>query len=670
MLGSGGLARGSVPTEIIPGVAADALEHFNLPDHFEALISDRKLIDTYQQAHYRVETSQRPTPDVSMTTRNRNPAYVRAIVPQYTSDVLEYWRALPESFVPLRGYRAPILSRADELMQAVYPPAGLTEKSAAAAELIVRKLAHDGLLLTLAQVIETLGPEAFLKDSAEGISLLRQVGFPTGLLGCFQFEERKADPEATTIWIARKLRNGSTPDDLKAQLAAVPFRFRASEPGFHVATESGESELGLLRMQADGGYRDGIVPGSSIDVICQAVAAMPNANSIISLPREQLEPFEWMARNWRLRHTNQVTLIGEPFSAEAWAQDNGKAGRVTSHDGHVKLATITPRYASQAEGKSNFKKAESLLMDGLRSAGHEVVQSRLLFQGGNLLAVRDPRSGERILLLSEGCIHRNRALGLTPEQVQEAFRIEFGVDRCVIIPATSYHMDFDVTVRTHGGELIAFVNDTRAAAREIVQIGIGALERGGICSAAAAGAARANLAAGRDEAVVRQISEVVQKARGESSTLPDKLAAGFALDKTDSAAGNLQTFLLALDILESALPDVKGTPERRAYLQALRCMHERCEAQTTQLRGLGWKLVTIPSMTDLFRSINYLNGVHHKGGYLMPVFGGLYAPLDRIAAARFQAVLGSEIRMQPIRSAECQRYHGGVHCTVAAYPKL
>lgn len=670
MFGSGGVARGSVPTEVVTGVAADALEHFNLPDHFEALISDRKLIDTYQQAHYRVETSQRPTPDRSITTRNRNPAYVRTIVPQYTSDVLEYWRALPESFVPLRGYRAPILSRADELMQAVYPPSGLTEKSAAAAELIVRKLAHEGLLLTLAQVIETLGPEEFLKVPGQGMSLLRQVGFPTGLLGCFQFEGRKADPEATTIWMAKKLRDGSRPDDLKAELAAVAFRFRPSEPGFHVATESGEWELGLLRMQADGGYRDGIVPGSSIDVICQVVAAMPNGDSIISLPREQLEPFEWMARNWRLRHTNQVTLIGGPFSAEAWAQDNGKAGQVTSNDGRVKLATITPRYASQAEGKSNFRKAESFLMDGLQTSGHEVVHSRLLFQGGNLLAVRDPKTGERILLLSEGCIYRNGALGLTPEQVQEAFRVEFGVDRCAIIPATSYHMDFDVTVRAHAGELIAFVNDTRATAREIVEIGIGALERGGMLSPAAAGEARANLAAGRDEPVVRQISGVVQNTRGQSSALPDKLAAAFTQDKADSAAGNLQTFLLALDIIESALSDAKGAPERQAYLQALRRMHERCETQTERLRGLGWKVVALPSMTDLFRSINYLNGVHHKGGYLMPVFGGLYAPLDRLAAARLQSVLGPELRMQQIRSADCQRYHGGVHCTVAAYPKL
>ena len=114
VFGSGGIVRGSVPTEVLPGVAADTLEHFNLPAHFQALIADRKLIDTYQLAHYRVETSQRPVADAFMTVRNRNPRYVQTVLPECAPNVLGYRRGLPDSFVPLRSYRAPILGRAEE----------------------------------------------------------------------------------------------------------------------------------------------------------------------------------------------------------------------------------------------------------------------------------------------------------------------------------------------------------------------------------------------------------------------------------------------------------------------------------------------------------------------------------------------------------------------------
>jgi hypothetical protein len=87
-------------------------------------------------------------------------------------------------------------------------------------------------------------------------------------------------------------------------------------------------------------------------------------------------------------------------------------------------------------------------------------------------------------------------------------------------------------------------------------------------------------------------------------------------------------------------------------------------------KSQGWKVVAIPSMSDLYRSINYLNGIHHRNGYVMPVFGGFYAPLDNAATAAFRQALGSEFKITPILSAESQRHHGGVHCTAAAYLKL
>ena len=613
---------GSVPTGSAP--ADDpSLNDLNLPSHFVRLIADRALIDAYQHSNYWAETSATPAPEQYHAMRNRNPAYVRVVRSDPAAEVLAYRRALPEKFFPRRGFRAPILGRASDFTSPALEP---REQEAAA--LVERRLAHDGLLFTLARVIQVLGPEQFHETQ------LSAIEFPVDLLDHF------AEP-AICNWIVEKLRGGASPASLRPALAKVPFRFRAANAQYEVCSESGEQELALLRMQAGGGYQSGIVPGSSLDVIEQVVNAMPQADSLISVPQDYVGPLQWLAaRTWKLRRTNHVTLVSEPMTTAAWSQDNGKAGWLDNTP-----ATLAPRYACQDEGVSRFEPGESFLMDGLHAAGHKVIHSALLFQGGNLLALRDPKSGERILLVGEGEIYRNVALGLTPEQVTEAFRTEFAVDRCVVIPAASYHLDFDVTVRAHGEEMTVFLNDNLAAARTIVQLGAAALRQFG--------------AIGADGSDARRI---ISKIRGKRAALPAELADAFALANGDSGPGNLQTFLLALDLVES-------NGASGPYYEALRRMLKVADDQAAVFQRLGWKVVRISSMTDLFRSINYLNGLQHRAGYLMPAFGGFYASMDRAAAAKFREALGPEARIQEIRSAQCQRLHGGVHCTVAAYGK-
>lgn len=72
----------------------------------------------------------------------------------------------------------------------------------------------------------------------------------------------------------------------------------------------------------------------------------------------------------------------------------------------------------------------------------------------------------------------------------------------------------------------------------------------------------------------------------------------------------------------------------------------------------------------LYCGINYLNGIHHRQGYILPVFGGFFARLDGEAIAAFRQAIGSEPKITSILTAESQRQHGGVHCTTAAYPRL
>jgi hypothetical protein len=135
---------------------------------------------------------------------------------------------------------------------------------------------------------------------------------------------------------------------------------------------------------------------------------------------------------------------------------------------------------------------------------------------------------------------------------------------------------------------------------------------------------------------------------------------------------NAQCFLLALDLLEASLtagrpPGAAG--ERAEYLGALGRLEAARRQQEGELARLGWRMVRVPSMPDLFRSINYLNGIHHREGYLLPVFKGFYAPLDQAATASFRQAMGPQARITPIHTAGCQRDHGGVHCVAAAYPR-
>jgi hypothetical protein len=657
-------------------------DDFRLPREFVQRIADRVVVDAYQNRRHRADAGPGMAPRRLFAAPTSAGRFITVVHPELKPAVWHYRSTLPEGFIPLPGFRAPILEHAGEMPPALPPGRKWGEREIAAAEQMARRLAHDGLLPTLARVIEILGPDRFGSGDPASVKLLEAAGCPVDLLTCFSTpgDSTASRPSGLLAWIARRLESGATAVALKAELAELPFQFAGTHPPFLVATESGEHELALLRVQLGGGYDRGIVPGANIDVICQLVGALPSVDFVISVPEPHFEPFHQMASQaWRLRRTNHVTLIREPLSVGPWAQDNGKAGWIRAGlppgTETQRLATLAPRYASVGEDRSEFRKGESFLMEGLHAAGHAVAHSRLHFQGGNLLAVRDPKSGDRLLLIGEAELHRNTALGLTRAQVLEGFRAEFGVDRCVVVPAGSYHLDFDVSLRAHHGELIAFVNDTLAAARMVVGIGMDALQKAGVLPPERARACRADLASGRYLELVGRIRTVISSHSRSNGNHSASLSRLFASGPTDSAEGNFQCFLLALDLIESSQaekpePSAARDTDRADYLQALQRLNASQQAQIEVFRSQGWKVAPIPSMADLHRGINYLNGIQHRHGYVMPTFGGLYAPLDQEAMAAFRQVLGTDFRITPILCAESQRSHGGVHCTAAAYPRL
>ena len=327
-------------------------------------------------------------------------------------------------------------------------------------------------------------------------------------------------------------------------------------------------------------------------------------------------------------------------------------------------------FASRGEIGSTFVPGDSLLMEGLAAAGHRVVQSPLLFQGGNLIAYRDPTTNRRTLLIGEAEIYRNIGLGLTRDQVLDAFRIEFGVDRCEVLPAVSYHIDYEVSVRIIDGRPVAFVNDTPAAARAIFECGLAALERAKLISSADAAAARAHLKAGRIQQCLELALAPVFSRVDPSGRFPLSVAEIFSTGRTDSPVGNLRRFLVACDLLavEALGPNIDGPdPYAAAYLRSLARREADRAALRKKLADLGLKIVPIPSLSDEEQSIAYLNGLHDHTHFLMPAYGGLFSPLDRIAAQHFAQSMDKRVRVLPINCAESLHRDGAVRCSVGVY---
>jgi hypothetical protein len=347
-----------------------------------------------------------------------------------------------------------------------------------------------------------------------------------------------------------------------------------------------------------------------------------------------------------------------------WAQDNAKAGLVPAGD-----AVLVPRFASRRDDGSMFVPGESSLVESFSRVGIETIHSPLVFQGGNMIAVLDAAASERVLLVGEAEVHRNTALGLSVDQVRDALAVETGVDRCVVLPSVSFHIDYDVTVRRVDDAMVAFVNDPPATARRIVALAVDALADAGRLSADEASTARQAMDAGEGLALHRLVGGRLREHANPQGHYPLSLANLFADGPADSPTGNLQRVLTALDLLAALDRSADGpaNPQVRSYLAAFR----RTEADRAELHGilrdLGWRVVAVPGLPEATRGIVYVNGIHDRTRYVMPAYGGFFAPLDAEAADAFRGALGPDVAVVPVLCGESQRRSGAVHCAASGF---
>lgn len=512
---------------------------------------------------------------------------------------------LPEKMSVLRGFRATLNGRETWPMN----PATNASPAEAAAEALVReRLSCDGLL----QVGATLAHALKLTEE-NAIESLRRVGFPVDLLDHFTHPNGAA--------IVKLLVAGD-----EGELAKTTFKWRASAPGFSAASENGFYPIRSVRLQLRGDYHDGIVPGSGFDIAGKLIGALPEARFLMSVQATWAEATQAEAfRGWRLRKRNHVLLFAEPLEIGGWAQDNGKGGSLSNAP-----AILAPRYASLDNEEAEFSPADSYCLDSLRAAGIRVAQSALLFQGGNTLVVRDPKTNQRVLLLSEIEVWRNIRLGLSREQVLEGFKIDFSVDRVLVMPMVSYHLDYEVTCRIVDGKLLALVNDPLPLARRIVEL-------------------------------VETRAKTAGLNPGALDEKDPRVAALFRSSGIDSPSVNLMVYRVAQDWLNA------HHGEDSEYHAALRRQIGGMADLRRVLQEQGWEVVAVASMPAMRVGINYLNGLQDQTRFVMPAYGGFYAPIDDMTIAEIRAAYKG-LEVVPIPCPQLQTHQGALHCVVSIFP--
>ncbi len=643
----------------------------NLPEDFVRRIRDRRLIDIYRREFRQIEipaAATQPASAPASAPAASSQVVIRSAHTELPSVVVDrrakYVPGRPES----RGFRAPILASKLENPRTTLPE-NLPTEWQAAADIVASRLAPDGLLDTLTQVISHVGATAFLAEGSTGWERLVEIGFPVDLLVHFTIDGK---PPKLQLDLIRRIANRLTANASAgrgAAISGIEFRWQRSE-GFTAADDCGTHALDYFRMQIpnralwEPGQR-----GDAVDIAAQVLDAAPRAELLMLVSQSDASALRTELSAWPAPTTKRLTLIEEALPVSQWAQDNGKPGWLRTTGGELRRASLAPRYASQNEDGSVFLPNDSFMADDWVGAGLAAIQSPLLFQGGNLIVASDRAKSRRVLLIGEAEIYRNVALGLSRAQTIEAFKSELAVDDCVVLPSVSFHIDLDVNVRSlPDGQIVALVNDTHAAAIEIARAGFAALGASGHLNPDDARALSAALAQD-DHAKFRALMRAkFRLPLNDAGQFSAGVTAAFAGPTARDAAPDFHTFLAAVDTLLLDAPEFvpPNNPYALAYSRAMQRQREDQRALLDALRPLGWKVIAVPGFSATGDSICFLNGLHDAGHFFVPVYGGFYSALDAAALEKIGRALPG-ITLVPIRTAAVQRRAGGVRCIVAAY---
>lgn len=589
-----------------------------------------------------------------------------------------YCALLSESYPPLPGFRMPLFNDQEK----VWPFRVSDEADAElrdVARMIGEGLGSDGFRTTLARTIEKLvhGNKSKWRGGSTAIEeRLRDAGFPVDWARCFHAPGEKGQARNGGIIedLVEAIGGGLAGGELLERANRWNFAFEPTLPaGVAMPDRVLDVNRGAVRMQLTRGD-DWLAPmdGGSVDIARQLVEEFPGLSVYATLEKGHLTAFLKTSQSWRAT-TGAFMIAVTPFSTSQWARDNGVLFQspLPATGGGKTDVILTPRYASRRDEASLFVPGDSLAMNAFESLGLGVRQSPLLFQGGNLTMVQEPGRAGRTLMVGEAEILRNRALGLTADEVLAAFKTEFGAETCCVLPAISFHIDLDVCFWTHQNQFIAFVADDRAGAALVLKAGVAALASAGRIDGDASKAAGLALERNDPKQFLSIIGPVLAKHVDRRGRFSESFARHFSTGPADSHVGNLRLFLVAMDAFVHGVARTSNNFTAE-YLASFDRLEEDRKRLNDLLAARGWRIVKVPTLGQGERMINPLNGIRCESAFLMPSVGGLYACVDDAAAGIFEREMGPDVRIVRIRCGETQRRAGGLHCAIAVQgtPKI
>lgn len=662
-----GLAvEAEVRANVLAQVAgAGTVADLNLPSDFVGRVADRAIRGSFYERHRAVVSDVAPAsvpePDVQQAT---------------PSLPVSSWDLLPERSPALASFRSPESDGARTAVRRLTDPSPSDPSQHRHIEprrIIRTRLAREGLLPTLARVILHLGPDRFTKPSQEHLQALADVGLPMDLLEWFHFA---GSPQSSTVaidivaHIAGALAGGERIEKIEKTLRRTAFQPIQSLPGFRPTSENGDDEPYLLRAQMTRGtHYAGPGDGGCVDLVAGVLRALPTCDAILATQDKHAPGVREIAAAHAGAGGRSIRVVSQHLPVSQWAGDNSKSGSIL-HEGARLPAQLVPRFAGRREDATIFIPGDDLAVatGSISPAAMRSARSPLLFEGGNLLVCDDVKRGGRVLLVGEAELYRNQSLGLTREQAHEALRTEFGASSCIVLPASSYHIDHEVTVRVMpDGRMLAFLPDAAAGIRLVLQAGIGALRKANRWPEDLVAHAAESLTQGHYREFLTLLWTGLGRERTPEGAWPVSFAEVFSASPADSGVGNLHRVLLAADCLAAEVSDASEFSDGhyRALVRSLVRREQDRRSLRSKLEGIGWKIALVPAMPEDSRGVNPLNGIQLRDRYLMPAYGGLFWELDRAAIAAFSSSLGVGVEVIPITTGESQRRQGAIHCSIA-----
>jgi hypothetical protein len=645
-----------------------------LPDAFVERVADRSLRSHFRMLYRQVEVIQpadgNAAPAAHVGVNGSSVGDVRVVEHEIPADVLQPWMTTTSAVPELRGFRAPFPEAGETAWEMSAPARDVDPKTRAAALFVAEGLAPHGLVRTTLDAMRTQGVCA--RGNAIDMSALAGIGISVDLLA-MHTASGKPFLDALQQWWSE----GGTEAGANALADLARFEFRPTHPGFKVMAEEGSAAADMIRMQlASAEYATAPGDGSPMDVVRQLACLKNGCRVTATVNNKWVSDLLDHANRWELADRSRFTIVSTPAFASQWAQDNAKAGAAVDEAGAESVVTLLPRFANVNEQMTKCAPADSLIFESLRSEIGVLAMSPLLFQGGNVMCVTLPATGERLLLVGEAEVHRNRGLGLSERDVLRAFSEEFGVDRCEVLPAVSFHLDVEFTVRRVGDELIAVVGDDVTAARLAMAEAMRAFSRAGLVDGERVQPALEELTAGGQKQALRLTALIASAHVSSEGKLGGAFVRALGTSPVDMPDASAARLLHAMDLLSAVEARQTGQPispnhsHERAYRESLLRRIDARTALAKTLADLGMRVVIVPNLGDEELGVNVINAVHLPEATLVPVSGGLFTAIDDKAIETYKQAFGDSIQIIPITTTYVQSKYGGVHCMVSVYPAV